>query len=417
MHSMYSILMIGALVRFGGASIIPCSRPVLTPRNDSLYDAQMTLDIMLSTLEDPVVVEVEDLFELLTPLEICRIGNSHNFSKVSNITFDREQYLASLQKDSDVLNAGCPLPADYETEQPHCSIGHEYCGVQYGLPLFERTGFFSIFPELNATSLGTFDAALSFLTSGNFTVHIIGDSKAMELGAESQCHVHRVAYHKNRTNQPFNIEIAQQTFQTNAIFYDGGHAQVQRAVGNFRTMLEHAAEDDNAIVLLKQGVRYNHGEFHLYEEYLRAALPLLDQFHTSMGCKSCVAMVVTSPTQHYPKVLCRDFGGPKTRTGFTGNYPCKPLEQKSLANVSEDAPICWRDTEIYKLVNELNLTNIIIANVAKPDAAFWDVHIGDRMKISKGPISDCTHNCLGLFNQDHVWWAIHNVAKHLSRAK
>ena len=234
---------------------------------------------------------------------ICRTHGT-NSSKVGNITaFNREEYLVSLQKDSKILSARCPLPADYEKVQPRCSIGHEYCGVQYGLPLFERAGFFSSFPELTGATLGTFDAALLFLTSNNFTVHIIGDSKAMELGAESQCHVHRAAYNKNRTNQSFDIEKAQQTFQTNAIFYDGGHAQVQKAVSTFRTMLEHAAEDENAIVLLKQGVRYNHGEFHLYEKYLRATLPLLDQFHTSMGCNSCVAMVVTSPTQHFPKAL------------------------------------------------------------------------------------------------------------------
>ena len=114
--------------------------------------------------------------------------------------------------------------------------------------------------------------------------------------------------------------------------------------------------------------------------------------------------------------LCRDFGGPRTRTDFTGIYPCKPLEQKRISDISENAPICWRDTEIFRVVNELNLTNIIIADVAKPDSAFWDVHIGDRIK-PKGSISDCTHNCLGLFNQDHMWWAIHNVAKHLSKAK
>merc|ERR1711871_322100 len=124
-----------------------------------------------------------------------------------------------------------------------------------------------------------------------------------------------------------------------------------------------------------------------------------------MGCESCLGIIFTTPAQHFPKSLSKEFGRSST-TGFSGKYSCKQLIQKIPSNDSDGAPICWRDTEIYRVVNDLNLTNIIIADIGLADAAFWDVHIGERMK-SKGPISDCTHNCMGLLNEDHSWWIIH----------
>ena len=337
-----------------------------------------------------------EMRKILTPHEMCRWRQSSvradsfqpsqdSIPAHPNATREHALQVAF----SDAIGNGCPPDPfdalDSAVGYPYnCTLGRypHSCAWQRGLPLHQRSGLVSVFPQLLSESHQShLLVALHALRQTNRSLTFIGDSTAQIAAAAAKCTAARFGTRELAVYAQRHVHFVESNFL----------AELQ-----LRKMLQQLRTGPCAVVVVSAGMHFNQRKRSLYNRRLATTLPLLDDFASRQGC---VAIWRSTIIPHFSNVNDQDL---RARPQFNGTYQCVD----SAAQATRRGTACWRESDVGAAIDRLRLRKLLVARLWRAGAPMYDTHVGDRVKEDGISKSDCLHDCPEPYLYEVLWWSL-----------